>query len=427
MAVRAGDVGKSAPSVPDLLSAANLADPWPGYQILRDHYPILWHEPSKSWVISRYEHIKPLVKDPRLTHDYLQDILGVFLGDAPAMVAMEGKQHASRRKLVGRFLNGKGLDVFSAIIERRAQAILEPIFAREREAVAAGEQARARMDFVTEFSRVYPVSVMCDLMALPPEDLAKFADWYNAFILCLGNIEGDHALFENGMRAKREFGEYMLPLIASRRGSNADDLISVLCRAEPDGDGVPMDAEEIRTMAALMVLGGGENTDHQLAQLVLALVQNPEQLQALAEDRSLMAAAIAEGLRYNGIVQFIQRLAVEDIDVDGVTIPAGSMLTLFFAAGNRDPRRFAEPDTFDIFRSDNDVAKAFGGNAEHLGFGGGPHVCLGMQTTKCELEIALNLLLDNTADLRLADGYVPRWEGVLSRALTTLELTYASV
>ena len=75
-----------------------------------------------------------------------------------------------------------------------------------------------------------------------------------------------------------------------------------------------------------------------------------------------------------------------------------------------------------MFRTDNDVAKA-----EHLGFGGGPHVCLGMQTTKCELEIALNLLLDNTADLRLADGYRPRWEGVLSRALTTLELTYTSV
>src|SRR5262249_22780159 len=117
----------------------------------------------------------------------------------------------------------------------------------------------------------------------------------------------------------------------------------------------------------------------------------------------------------------------EDIDVDGVNIPAGSMLTLFFAAGNRDPRRFRDPDTFDMFRTDNDVAKAFGGNAEHLGFGGGPHVCLGMQTTKRELEIALNLLLDNTADLRLADDYQPRWEGVLSRALSTLELSYICV
>lgn len=85
----------SAPAIPDLLSAENLANPWPGYQILRDHYPVFWHEPSQSWVISRYEHIKPLVKDPRVTHEYLQDILGVFLGDAPVMVAMEGRQHVA--------------------------------------------------------------------------------------------------------------------------------------------------------------------------------------------------------------------------------------------------------------------------------------------------------------------------------------------
>jgi cytochrome P450 len=417
----------SAPTIPDLLSEENLANPWPGYQILRDHYPVLWHEPSQSWVISRYEHIKPLVKDPRLTHEYLQDILGVFLGDAPVMVAMEGRQHASRRKLVGPFLNGKGLDAFAATIERQARATLEPIFERERAAVAAGSRDRGRMDFVAEFSEIFPVSVMCDLMALPWEDYGKFEDWYNAFILCLGNIQGDPKLFEDGMRAKREFGEYMLPLIASRRGSDGDDLISALSRAEPDGDGVPMGDEEIRTMAALMLLGGAENTDHQLAQLVHALVEHPEQLRALYEDRSLMPAAIAEGLRFNGIVQFIQRLAVEDVDVDGVTIPQGSMVTLFFASGNRDPRRFADPDTFDMFRTDNDVTKAFGGNAEHLGFGGGPHVCLGMQTTKRELEIALNLLLDNTSDLRLADGYQPRWSGVLSRALSTLQLTYRCV
>ena len=114
----------SAPAIPDLLSAENLANPWPGYQILRDHYPVFWHEPSQSWVISRYEHIKPLVKDPRVTHEYLQDILGVFLGDAPVMVAMEGRQHASRRKLVGPFLNGKGLDAFAATIERQARETL---------------------------------------------------------------------------------------------------------------------------------------------------------------------------------------------------------------------------------------------------------------------------------------------------------------
>jgi cytochrome P450 len=419
-------VSGGVPPAPDLLSPAQLADPWHGYEILRDHYPILWHEPSQSWVISRYEHIRPLIRDyERLTHEYLQAQLGTFLGDAPVMIAMEGKLHASRRAQVSPFLNGRGLDAFSPAIAYRARELMAPILQRERLAVDAGERDRGRMDFVREFSMVYPVSVMCDLMGLPPEDHGRFEDWYNAFILCLGNIQGDPKLVEDGLRAKREFGEYMLPLIAERRSGNGEDLISSLCRATFGGES--MDAEEIRTFAALMLLGGGENTDHQLGQLVHALVEHPAQLEALRDDRSLMDAAIAEGLRYCSIVQFIQRQARADIEIDGVTIPAGSMVTLLFASGNRDRRRFEDPDTFDIFRTDNKIPVAFSGNAEHLAFGGGPHVCVGMQITKREIEIALNLLLDGTSDLRLADGYVPRYEGVLSRALSTLELTYDCV
>ncbi|WP_354699678.1 Pulcherriminic acid synthase [Paraconexibacter sp. AEG42_29] len=413
----------SAPRPPDPLTPEHLVDPWPNYEILRDHHPIVWHEPTQSWLISRYEHIRPLLRDQtRWSTEHMQDQLGLALGDAPTMTAMDGKQHSARRSLVSPFLFTGGLDLFTPTIERRAKALLEPVFAREREAVAAGTRERGRLDFVTEFSSVYPVDIMADMMGLPGRDYGLLREWYNAFITFVGNIAGDPVLIERGLKAKQGFGEYILPLIAERRSGDGDDFISRLCRAEVEGD--RMDDEDIRSFLALMLLAGGETTDHQLAALLHALVQHPDQLQALADDRSLMDDAMAEGMRYCAIVQFIQRTAREDVDIDGTVVPAGGKITLMLAAGNRDPRRFEDPDRFDIHRTDHATSRAFTGNADHLGFGGGRHVCLGMQLSKREVETALNHLLDNAADLRLADGYRAEHEGFFVRSLTSLDLTY---
>jgi cytochrome P450 len=412
------------PAVPELIGAAHMADPWPDYAVLRDHYPILWHEPTQSWVISRYEHIRPLVRDKdRFTHEYTQEQLGTFMGNAQVMTALEGKAHASRRALVTPFLVGAGLERFAERIEERARTLMLPLIERERERVNGGESPFGELDLVAEFSSIYPVDVIAEIIGLPSKDYEKFQQWYRAFILCLGNIGGDAQLVADGLRAKDEFGEYIMPLIAERRkAGGGDDLITSLCRTELDGQ--KWDDEDIRTFLSLMLLAGGETTDHQFADLVHALITHPDQLEALVADRSLIDAAMAEGMRYCAIVQFIQREAREDYDLDGVTIKADQRVTLLFASGNRDPRRWEEPDRFNMFRGDHSIAKAFTGNAEHLGFGGGRHVCLGMHLSRTEVEKALGLLLDHTSNLKLADGFAPTWSGNLIRAIDNLELTF---
>lgn len=408
----------------DPLSRAHLHDPWDDYRWLRDHAPIVWHAPTQSWLISRYEHIRPLLRDnQRLTHEYSQQQLGALLGEARIMTSMEGREHTARRALVSPFLYTGGLERFSATIEERAHALLEPVLGREADAVRRGARDRAALDLVREFSSVYPIDIMASMLALPTRDFGRFSEWYNAWIDTLANIAGDPEIFARGLRAKAEFGAFILPIIAARRASpGGEDLISLLCAAELDGE--RMDDEDIRTFLALMLLAGGETTDHQLAALTLALAEHPEQLAELEADRTLMDDAMAEGMRYCSIIRFIQREVREPFELDGQPIEAGVRVTLLLSSGNRDPRRFADPDRFDIHRTDNATTRAFTGNADHVGFGGGRHVCLGTQLSKREVEIAMNLLLDHATDLRVADDFRPEWGGILVRSLSSLPLTY---
>jgi cytochrome P450 len=417
----------STPTV-DLFCPEHLAEPWSDYALLRDQHPILWHEPTSSWLISRYEHVRPLLRDnERFSTEYTQEMIGDMLGDAAVITSMDGKRHTAMRALVSPYVYTSGLERFADTIERCAQSLILPLLEREATAVAKNEKTRAELDFVSEFTSSYPVDLMARIMGLPDRDFGRFREWYGAWIDSLANLTGDPDRHARGLRAKREFGEYILPLITQRRATSGDgqDLISLLCAAEVRGD--RMNDEDIRSFLALMLTAGGETTDHQLAALMHTLIEHPDQLDELQNDRSLMDAAMSEGMRYCSIVRFMQREAREDFDLDGIHVTAGSRVTLLLSSANRDPRRFDEPDRFDMHRTDNAVSKAFTGNADHVGFGGGRHVCLGARLSKREVEIALTLLLDHATDFRLAGGSTPRYGGLMIRTLPSLKLTYQPI
>ncbi|HEX4107125.1 MAG TPA: cytochrome P450 [Solirubrobacteraceae bacterium] len=416
------------PAPPEPLSPQHIEDPFPGLEVLRDHYPIVWHDLTQSWLVSRYEAIRPILRDnKRWSTHHMKDLLNLYLGDAPTLTEMDGADHTHRRGLVAPYFAANGVARFRPVIERRARALLDPLLERERKALAAGERGRAEIDFVTEFSSIYPVDVIADMMALPERDYPRLQGWYNAWIRAVGNIGADPKIHERGLEAKVTFRDYILPLIAERRQGEGEDLISLLCRSELEGRS--MTDEEIRSFLALIVLAGGETTDHQLGFIIHTLAQNPEQQRALIEDRSLMDKMLAEGLRYTAMVQFIQRTAREDIEVAGVMVTAGTKVTLMLAAGNRDPERWQCPAEFRPDRDDHDPAKAFTGGAEHVGFGGGRHLCLGTHLAKAEMAVALNRFLDHARDIRLADGFVAHAQpdAVFVRALPSVKITYEPV
>jgi cytochrome P450 len=414
----------STPAPPNLLSPEHVLDPWPGLAVLREHYPVYWDEAIGTWLISRYDDIRPIIRrfGPGPAG---QDGLGQFLADATAFFAMDGLDHRRRRALLAPFFARSGVESLHDRIERQALALLEPIFERERDALASGRRDRGEMDFVTEFTAKFSINVMTDILGLDVENYERIHAWFEAWIGAEGNISGDREIFERALWAKEDFGDYIGPIIAERRTRGGDDLISLLCHAELDGFSLP--DEEIRSIAAIMILGGGETTDHQLGWLMHELIRHPDQQQAVTEERSLMDQALAEGMRYCSIIQYMGKRVPEDLKIADVTIGAGSHLALVFAAGNHDPRRWQNPDEFNIYRTDLDATKAFTGAAEHLGFGGGPHFCIGSHLSKAEMEIALNIFFDNARDVRFADGFEPRAQpdAVFARALPNLKLTFA--
>lgn len=416
-----------APEAPNIFSPEHTANPWPGYEILRDHHPIHWDDATQSTMFSRYEHVRPLLMDhKRFSTEHMHDQLSAALGEARTLVSMDGAEHTSHRRLSSPFLFGSGLDAFTDTITQTCAGLIDPLFERERAAVTAGERGRAAFDWVRDFSEVYPCDVVSAMMNLPETDFEQLRTWYNQFMDFVANIQQLPEPMELGLKAKQEWGEYVLPLIDERRANpRQGDLISLLCDAEFGG--VRMTDQEIRSFLALMLLGGGETVDHQSAQLMYTLAQNPAAYEALRADRSLMDKVLAEGMRYCAIVQFIQRTAREDIEVDGHVIRSGAKITMLLASANRDPRRWEEADTFDIERTDLNVAQAFTGAADHTGFGGGRHQCMGTKLARRELEIALEKVLDNMSDVRLAEDFRPAYTGLFVRSLPSLPLTYTPV
>lgn len=222
-----------------------------------------------------------------------------------------------------------------------------------------------------------------------------------------------------------EFAEYMIPIIRERRDNLGDDLLSSLCAAEVDG--VRMSDEDIKAFCSLLLAAGGETTDKAIASILANLLQHPEQLAAVREDRSLIAAAFAETLRYTPPVHMIMRQSATDVEVSGGTIPQGATVTCLIGAANRDERRYREPDRFDIFRDDLTTTSAFSAAADHLAFALGKHFCVGALLAKAEVEIGLNQLLDAMPDLRLADDFDPREQGVFTRGPQSLPVQFTPV
>ena len=210
----------------------------------------------------------------------------------------------------------------------------------------------------------------------------------------------------------------MLPIIRERRTSDGEDLISRLCRAEVDGH--QMSDEEIKAFISLLLVAGGETTDKAIASMVRNLIDHPDQMRAVREDRGLVNNVIAETLRHSGPVHMIMRQTEEDIELHGTPIPKGATCIIMLASANRDDRKFKDPDQFDIFRDDLDVAKAFSGAANHVQFILGRHFCVGSLLAQTEMTIALNLILDHMHDLRYQEGFEPREAGLYTRSVTEL-------
>ncbi|MDT0378258.1 cytochrome P450 [Streptomyces sp. DSM 42041] len=400
--------------VPDILSPQFAADPYSAYRVMRESAPLIWHEPTQSYLVSRYQDVERVFKDREAaftTDNYNWQVEPVH---GRTILQLSGREHAVRRALVAPAFRGRDLEEhFLPVIERNSRELVD------------GFRDRGAVDLVDAYATRFPVNVIADMLGLDKADHDRFHRWYTAVIDFLGNLSGDPEVAARGERTRVEFAEYMFPIIRERRGNPGDDLLSKLCVAEVDG--VRMSDEDIKAFCSLLLAAGGETTDKAIAGIFANLLTHPEQLAAVRADRSLIPKAFAETLRYTPPVHMIMRQSATEVTLSGGTIPAGATVTCLIGAANRDEQRYRDPDRFDIHRDDLSTGNAFSAAADHLAFALGRHFCVGALLAKAEVETGVGQLLDAMPDVRLADGFDPVEQGVFTRGPKSLPVTFTPV
>ncbi|MEU7514214.1 cytochrome P450 [Streptomyces sp. NPDC042898] len=347
----------------------------------REHGPIsrYTHPGGKpGWMITGYDLVRSVLADSRFSaRKDLLNVVDFELPPAPPgeFLLMDEPQHGRYRKpLVGKFT------------ARRMRLLTERVEQITAECLDAMEQAGPTADLVTAFAKPIPTIIICELLGVPYEDRDSFQEQIDTF---MGGETNDEDL----IAAYTATQEYLAQLVAAKRAKPTDDVLSELT----DSD---LTDEELKGISLILLAAGFDTTANMLSLGTFALLRNPEQLAALRADPTLVDQAVEELLRYLTVAKSFMRTALEDVEVGGQLIEAGTTVVLSYNTANRDPERYPDPHALDLGRE-------AGG---HLAFGHGIHLCLGAQLARVEMRVAFTALLGRFPTLRLA---VPAEEVVL--------------
>ena len=390
--------------------AGTVRDPYPKMGELRRQSPVykgsIWSEfgmaPQEAGLLGdapiysalSYDAVTQVLRSgsPFSSSAYANTI-GMVMGHS--ILEMDEPEHNTYRALIEQTFNKREMERWEAdIITPTVNSFIDRFV------------DRGKADLVQEFTFPFPVHVITGMLGLPKEDLPKFHRWTVELI----NIPGDPA---RGMRASQKLHDYLVVVIDQRRKEPREDLISLLAHAELDG--TRLNDEEICAFLRLLLPAGAETTYRSSGNLLCGLLTNPDQLNAVRDDRSLLPQAIEEALRWEPPLLSIMRSATEDTVVDGVPVPKGASIMVSVAAANHDESHWDDPETFNIFR------KRF----PHIVFGFGAHVCLGQHLARMETSIALNTLFDRCPNLRLdPEADEPQITGMIFRSPAKLPVLF---
>jgi cytochrome P450 len=394
--------------LPDTVQLSTADDPYPHLAAARRNGPVQldWplpddvgsvdenREPSFN-VLGHDEVVAVLRDDETYSSRVLADIMGPMLGHT--MIAMDEPEHRAHRALVAPAFRPKLLARWEHELVRRVLDELIDSFA-----------PLGRADLVRRLAFAFPVRVIARILGLPERDAEQFQRWSIELISVVVN-------WDRGIAASNALRDYFAERVAERRDQPRDDLISELVETEVDGQ--RLTDEEIFAFLRLLLPAGVETTYRSLGNLLFALLTHPDQLEEVVRQPELRADAIEEALRWECPVVMIPRQSARDVRLGDVDIPAGRVLNVFIGSANRDERRYAEPDHFDIHRAPG----------PHLSFGSGPHMCLGMHLARMESRVALDALLERLHDLRLDPGAPrPKIVGSIFRSPETLPACFTA-
>jgi pimeloyl-[acyl-carrier protein] synthase len=267
------------------------------------------------------------------------------------------------------------------------------------------------MEFVHDFAYPLPATVVARMLGVPRQDIDRFKQWSFEALMFQATGRASAEVVRTSQAALVAMKDYLRKLAQQRRADPQDDLMTALVAAEEEGD-MLTEAELLSTCVTMMV-AGHETTTNLIANGLLLLLRNPDKLDQLLQDRSLMERAVEEFLRYESPIQRNRRVVKHDLEFEGYPMKKGQPLFQMLGAANRDPEQFANPHQLDLARNPN----------QHIAFGMGIHFCLGAPLARLEAPIAFNAILDRMPNLRLATDHVEWTPGVM-RSLKALPLTF---
>jgi cytochrome P450 len=397
-----------------------IADPFEYYQAWLPKSPVIKLSDGMFLVLS-YEHcVEATGRVDVFSNNFQASLSGAMAedSDVSAILAKGWPQvdtlltadppvHTRFRKLVNLAFSAKRV----AAIEADMRAVVIDLIDKMAE--------KGRCDFVTDFAIPLPVAMIAGQIGMSSDDLERVKRWSDAFVDRLGRMISKERELECA-REVVEFQHFVKTKIDERRAHPTEDLLSDLVHAQVDDERPLEDGELLSIMQQLMV-AGNETTTSALAGGLLQLIRNPDQMEkAVAavdagNDRAIINL-VEEVLRSESPTAGMWRAVLQDTELGGVAIPKGAMVQLRYAAANRDPAKYPDPDRFDMERA----------NARsHLAFGKGIHMCVGNMLSRKEMAVAFTELLARLTDFALADGHDPVWPpNMLLRGLTTLPINF---
>jgi len=384
-----------------------VADPYPTYHRLRAKDPV-HHSPLGFWVLTRYEDVVAVLRDPRLAKEAIASVVAARFGvEVPpgmgvSMLDRDPPDHTRLRGLVSKAFTPRVVEALRPHIQQIVDGLLERV------------EGAGSMDLIEEFAYPLPVVVICEMLGVPVEDHERFKGWSLEIARSLDLIlqPPDSDLARRSADARQALTDYFRGLIAERRASPRADMLSALIAAEEAGD--KLSEQELMATCILLLVAGHETTVNLIGNGTLALLRHPDELRRLRENPALIGSAVEELLRYDGPVQRTARIPSAAVTIGGLTIDAGEMVMPFIGAADRDPAHFPDPDRLDIARSDN----------RHIGFGLGIHFCLGAPLARLEGQIAINTLVQRLPKLALATDRPEYRQSLTLRGLKTLPVAF---
>lgn len=365
-------------------------NPYPHYAMLREHSPVHYVESQNFWVLSRYDDLKTAAGDPTFSASRGQSAVDPYPKDGsgiavpPSIGSLDPPEHTELRRIVQSVFGTGQLRGWIPRVTPLAEAVVANLIEHAR----SGEA-----DFIHDVSFPLPSQVIAELMALPTADCKQLFDWSNQITGVLPGVQnvGMEAAMTAG-KASMEMTDYVMAIIAERRKAPVEgDVVSNLIAARNDA-GRQLTQDELVGHVMTLMLAGMETTESLMGNVMVALLQYPDEKAKLVEDPERITAAVEEVLRWSAPAQGTFRQTLREIEVGGVAIPEDSRVQMLWASGNRDTNHFDDPEAFIVDRK----------RGSTLSFGHSAHFCIGAFLARAETNAVFRALLRDAPDIDFA-------------------------